>query len=433
MIHCRAHDAGRSACRSAVLNKENGVRRNILLLVILCLILIPFTPHARAASARVPVGKRIELYDAGSALLDAGENDKAAQFFESTLKQNPGLVEAAEGLIEARSRLCAPGAAIAFCERTLDSLSGPRLEIFRLYLSGAKARLERKFSDAAVYFQNATAAAEREKDSLSGAFDAKGRARCLLAIPEGASALEAAETCVGLLRALPASDRLFAEAAALEAECCGATDRIAAADSLYRETLSQAREEGYRGLESLCLAGLGRLEDSLERDTAAEEYYARSLTLEQSMGSKERIAVLHSDLGEVEVRRGALEPAAEHFEQGEEIAQSCNLKWILGYLDYGRGTLAEAKGNEEEALKLFQQSITLHKASGDFRGEIGAHLRLGDLRSALGEYTKAVRQYEYLLKMYEDAKDRNGLSRTLQGIALAHHKLGNFKKAADII
>ena len=42
-----------------------------------------FASHARAASAPAPVGKRIELYDAGSALLDAGENDKAAQFFES--------------------------------------------------------------------------------------------------------------------------------------------------------------------------------------------------------------------------------------------------------------------------------------------------------------------------------------------------------------
>jgi CHAT domain-containing protein len=407
------------------------LKKTALILLILWPAIMCFASHAWAASAPAPIGKRIELYNAGSALLDAGENDKAARFFESAMKHNPGLVEAAEGLIEARSRLCAPGAAIAFCELALDSLSGPRHEVFKLYLSGARARLERRFKDAAVYFQNALAAAEKEKDSLSGAFSARGRARCFLAISEGASALEAAKQCVGLLRDLPASDRLFAEAVALEAECCGAADRITAADSLYREALSRAREKGYRGIESLCFAGLGRLEDKRRRDKAAEEYYARSLTLEQSMGSKERIAVLHNDLGEVEVRRGAFEPAAEHFEQGEEIARSCNLEWILGYLDYGRGTLAEAKGNEEEALKLFQQSIALHKASGDVWGEIRAHLKLGDLRSALGEYTKAIRQYEYLLKMYEDAKDRNGLSRTLEGIALAHHKLGNFKKAQE--
>jgi CHAT domain-containing protein/tetratricopeptide (TPR) repeat protein len=413
------------------LDKENGVRRNILLLAILCLIFISFAPHTRAASTPVPVDKRIEMYNAGSALLDAGENNKAVQFFESTLKENPGLVEAAEGLIEARSRLCMSGAAIAFCERTLDSLSGPQLEIFRLYLSGAKARLERKFSDAAVYFQNATAAAERDKDFLSGAIDARGRARCLLASQEGALALEAAEQFRNLLSTLPASNRLFAEAAALEAECCGATDRITAADSLYRETLSRAREKSYRRVESLCLAGLGRLEDNRERYKAAEEYYARSLSLEQSMGGSEKIAILHNDLGQVEVRRGALEAAAEHFKRGEEIARSCHLTWILGYLSYGSGALAEAKGDNEEALKLFQQSIALHKESGDARGELGAHLRLGYLRGALGEYTKAIRQYEYSLKRYEDMKDLHGLSRTLEGLALAHHKLGNSKKAEE--
>ena len=121
---------------------------------------------AGAASAPAPAGKRIDTYAAGAALLDAGENERAARFFEEALTASGGLVELAEGLIEARSRLCAPNAAIARCGQSIPAAQGPGRRIFELYLSGERSRLQRNFGAAAAHFRGAFSAAGQAGDTL---------------------------------------------------------------------------------------------------------------------------------------------------------------------------------------------------------------------------------------------------------------------------
>lgn len=382
-------------------------------------------------STQPSVEKRLEAYNAGSSLLDAGENEKAARFFESALKEGGRLVELAEGLIEARSRLCAPNAALGYCARVPDEPPGAQQEIFRLFVNGERARLQRNFTEAAAYYRSAFDAAENGKDTLSAVLCGKALALSHLANQGSQGALESARRISGLPANLPSSERLLAGVRYLEAECLNAADRIPAADSLYRATLSSASAKGFRQIESGCLAGLGRLEDKRQKNGEAFSLYERSLTLERAMGSKEKIASLLNNLGQIEVRMGALDAGAVHFTQAEETAKACGLEWILGFIYYGRGALAEAKGDKEGALKLFQQSLVMHGEQGNVWGELGAELRLGYLRGALGEYASAVRHYERALAIYEEKKNLYGLSWTLAGLAVTYHKLGDFKKAED--
>ena len=384
-----------------------------------------------ARSAQPSVEKRLETYNAGSSLLDAGENEKAARFFESALKEGGGLVELAEGIIEARSRLCAPNAAIAYCGRTAQRAPGAPQEIFTLFVDGEKARLRRGFTEAAAYYRSAFDAALNGRDTLSAVMCGKALALSLLANQDTQGALESARRISGLSANFPSSERLLAGVMSLEAECLNTADRMVAADSLYGAALSSASAKGFRRIESGCLAGLGRLEDKRQRDREAFSFYERSLALERAMGSREGIASLLNNLGQVEVRMGALDAGAAHFSEAEETAKACGLEWILGYIYYGRGALAEAKGDKEGALKLFQQALVMHGEQGNVWGELGAELRLGYLRGALGEYASAVRHYERALAIYEDKKNVYGLGWTLAGLAVTYHKLGDFKKAED--
>jgi CHAT domain-containing protein/tetratricopeptide (TPR) repeat protein len=374
---------------------------------------------------------RMATYNAGAALLDAGTNDEAAQLFENALRRSPLFVEAAEGLIEARSRRCAAQAAIAFIGQRLDSVSARDREVFLLYVEGTKARDGREFDKASVYFRNAAAAEREGADVVSCAFCTRALAECLLANHEGEEALEAARDFAALAAGLPKSERLLAEAHTIEAKCDDATARDTEADGLYRSTLALANRMGYRRVEGLALEGLGRFEDTRGKYGSAKEQYSKALALEQSMGDKGRVALLHAELGAVVVRLGAFGQAAEHFDQGEEIARSCNLIWILGQLAFGRGALAEARGDEEQAIKLFQESAAYRKEAGDVRGELEARLKLGLLYAGIGEYAKAVGQYEYALAAREDVKSLLTWSPILGELAQAYLRLGDLRKALE--
>jgi len=384
--------------------------------------------------ALLSMEKRIEGRAGGAALLDAGENEKAATYFERSLDRRPGLVESAEGLIEARSRLCAPLRGVAFASQSLKSLSGTEHELLKSYLDGARSRIDRKFVEAAALFASAAEAARRSGDSLSVAVCEGSRAQCFLAAADAGRAREA----LGELRraiARPGAPEVIApEALAVEAECLEAAllrleNELDRADDLYRSTLSRARAKGFRGIESLCLAGIGSVEEGRGKDAEARQFYVTALSLERSLRDTEGVARILSDLAQVEVRLGALADAERRLSEARKLAESCGQKWILARIYYGQGALAEARGEEQAALRLFQKSLAGYRDEADSTGMLAAHVRLGRLNSRLGEYVRSIGHYRRSLPAYEAAKDASGLSSTLGALALAYHKLGDYANA----
>jgi CHAT domain-containing protein/tetratricopeptide (TPR) repeat protein len=399
--------------------------------IIAWLVLTLAAGAAGAAPRPAPAQKRVETCVAGAALLDAGENERAARFFEEALAESGGLVELAEGLIEARSRLCAPNAAMARCGQSIPETEGTGRKIFELYLEGERSRLRRDFKAAAVHFRGAYAAAERDRDTLSAVSCGKALALCLIASQDAPGAVESAKTLDTIAQGLPPLGRLALSVALTRADCLNAADSIGAAEGMYHETLSLAKAGRFRRIESACLAGLGRLYEKRQKNGEAISFYGQALVLERAMGNKEKMATLLNNLGQVEVNMGELEDAAGRFAEAEEIAKACGLKWILGYVSYGRAAIAEKKGDKEGALKLFQQALALHREQGNVWGELGVQLRLGYLRGSLGQYALAVGHYERALKVYEGMKSLYGLSWTLAGLAVTYHKLGDFAKAEE--
>ena len=383
-------------------------------------------PAAGESAAR----SRLETWEDGARLLDAGANGEAASYFERELSRAPGSLELAEGLIASRARLCAPDTAISYCARILAALDGARREVLDAFLSGATDRRERRFKEAAVSFRRAAAIAEASGDTLSAAIAARARAAGFLMNQEGRTALDAAAEYRRLATAVP-SERLGVDAAVLEAECLVAADLLAAADSAFAVLLPRAGERGFREIESRCLSGLGRLEDKRQRNVEAGARYREALALERAMGDPEGIAVLLNDVGQIDVRLRSLDEAAARFKEAEETAVSCGLDWILGYLYYGYGAVAEARGNAREAITLFQRSLSLHTKSRSTWGELGAHLRLGYLRGTIGEYAQAIKDYEYALAHYERIESLYGRSWALAGLAVSHHRLGDFAAAEE--
>ena len=385
--------------------------------------------RAERPAAEEPAARpRLETWEDGARLLDAGANGEAASYFERELSRSSGALELAEGLVASRSRLCAPDTAISYCSRVLAALEGARREVLAAFLSGASARRERRFEEAVASFRRAAAIAEASGDTLSAAIAARARSAGFLADQEGRTALDAAAEYRRLATVVP-SERLAVDAAVLEAECLVAADRLDEADSALAALLPRARERGFREIESRCLSGLGRIGDKRQENVVALERYREALDLERITGDPERIAVLLNGVGQIDVRLRSLDEAAARFKEAEETALSCGHKWILGYIYYGYGAAAESRGRAREAIKLFQRSLALHEESRSEWGELGAHLRLGYLRSTIGEYAQAIEHYEHALEQYEKTGSLYGKSWALAGLAVAHHRLGDFASA----
>jgi CHAT domain-containing protein/tetratricopeptide (TPR) repeat protein len=372
---------------------------------------------------------RLRVWNAGRALLDEGRNEEAARFFETALGDGPARVELAGGLVDARSRLCAPNAAMAFCARRLSESPDSAAAIFKPFLSGEREMLLRNFGGAARYFSEASATAGRSMDGLSAAMCGAALARALLENGEDRDALDALRKLPAIDRDPAAARRFLVSVAALEARCLEAADRAGAADTLYRETLDRATTEGFTGVRSACLAGLGGLDEKRGRYGEARSRYTGALGLERSQGNRERTGAVLIDLARVEVDLGAVGEAEAHLAAAEETAKACGLKWILASVLSGRASIAELAGDREAALNLFQQSAALYRELGNVPGELAAELELGALRGELGEYTKAIRHYETALESYEGMTDRPGLGRALAGLAAAYHKLGDYQRA----
>ena len=402
--------------------------RILLKMLFACVALTVLTDPASATP--ISASKRIELYAAGMSLLDAGETAKAASFFEGVLEDHPGLVEMAEGLIEARSRQCAPEKATGFMAQGLKSLSGVDHETFKYYLDGARARDERRFKEAAVSFR-AAAVAAAVKDVLSAAFCRRAEITSLLAIQNAAGTREPFLEMRDALSRSPDSDRLSVDETALEAERLNVADSLAAADSLFRAALSRAEAKGYRAIEGRCLAGLGRIEDKRQHALEAAALYSRALALERAMGDPENTAELLSALGRMEIRSGRFDAAERDLASSQTLADSCGQKWILGFVYFGFGALAEARGDEDRALEFFEKSVVSHREAGNASAELMARIRVGYAYSNMGDYTKAIENYEPARKAYEESKNLYGLSWTMSGLALAYHKLGDFVKAEE--
>lgn len=375
------------------------------------------------------VNRRIETYNAGAELLDRGENERAAAYFSRLIQEHPLNIEIVEGLVETYSRRCMLDSVFVFLDTIVTSLTEPEREGFNHYLSSVHYRKARGFESAALAASKACAFFLERKDTLSMAVCMTAAAQSYILARYGQDAVRSVEEAWIHLRTIDGADRLVLETQAVRAEAYNVMDELAAADSLYRETLKQAREKDFKQVQAYCLTGLGRVADKRERSGEAEDFYSRALAEEKTLGSKERMAVLLNNLGQVESKLRNYDTAKTYLEESRECALSCKAGWILGYIYYGLGSIAELKDDRERALQHFQESYESHRGEGNVWGELGARLRVAFNLAMLGEYSEAIDHYEFCRERYEDMGSLYGLSWTLSGLAAANHNLGNFAAA----
>lgn len=412
----------------------NRIPTTIAALCVAVLLTVIGNPYSNSAADRASsrsIRERIVVLNDGRDLLDSGENAKAAVFFGRELTRNPSHVEAADGIVEAMTRVCDLDGALQMIRSTAAGAGSTGKRALGLYAGAAREQGERRFGEAAEAFREAAGFARAAGDSLSSCACLKRAAACLIGMREGEAALETAGDALRLVSQWPAAGRQRAECIALRGEAANLLDRLGAADSLYHEALLRARSNGYRQVAGYCLNGLGRLAEKRQEIESAAAFYRDALTEVRTLGARVRTAALLNNLGQAETRLGEFDSARGHLEEARAIASSCAAEWLLGYVLYGLGAIAELQGSYGEAIDLFERSLAHHSDQANEWGALGARQRLGYNLLILGEYPRAIEQYTYCLERYERMKSIYGLSWVLGGLALAHHRLGDFAAAEN--
>ena len=148
----------------------NRIPTTIAALCIAVLITAPGGLYSNSVAGRASsrsIQERIDVLNDGLGLLDAGENGKAAAFFERELARNPTYIEAADGIVEAMTRMCDLDGALKMIRSTAAGAGSAGIPALVPYLRAARAQGEWRFGEAAEAFREAAGVARTAGDSLS--------------------------------------------------------------------------------------------------------------------------------------------------------------------------------------------------------------------------------------------------------------------------
>ncbi|MEG4989059.1 CHAT domain-containing protein [Microcoleus sp. BR0-C5] len=84
-----------------------------------------------------------------------------------------------------------------------------------------------------------------------------------------------------------------------------------------------------------------------------------------------------------------------------------------------------------QAIEYYQQSLNIHKNSGNRYGEANALNNLGEIYSLLGEYSQAIDCYQQSLNIQRDIGNRSGEAASLNALGNIYDALGEYLQAID--
>lgn len=84
-----------------------------------------------------------------------------------------------------------------------------------------------------------------------------------------------------------------------------------------------------------------------------------------------------------------------------------------------------------QAIEYYQQSLNIHKNSGNRYGEANSLNNLGEIYSLLGEYSQAIDFYQQSLNIQRDIGNRSGEAASLNALGNIYDALGEYLQAID--
>ncbi|MFX0093669.1 MAG: tetratricopeptide repeat protein, partial [Candidatus Hodarchaeota archaeon] len=137
------------------------------------------------------------------------------------------------------------------------------------------------------------------------------------------------------------------------------------------------------------------------------------------------------------LHRSKFDKCLQEIEQGEEILRNLEQGYSADLVKRKvrlislRGTICRLKGEMDQSLAYFQQSLTLSKKIGNKRGIAESFHNMGNIYYLKTKLTESLEYYQQALLLREQINDKQGLAETLANIGLNYLERENFNQAMN--
>ena len=190
-------------------------------------------------------------------------------------------------------------------------------------------------------------------------------------------------------------------------------------------------------LESKCLAKLGEFEEALEISRQVVEEGKRTSGYAKIL--VDALIIVAESLW----RLGRLDESLETIEEGEQMFQNLMFHTLASHilarseilhrpaLLYHKGMVYRLRGDLDQALECYEQSLALYEESSNRQGIAAALNGLGTVFSLKGDRDRAIDFYERSLVFKEEIGDELDIAKSLNNIGLTYEGKGELNRALE--
>ncbi|MFK0729938.1 MAG: CHAT domain-containing protein, partial [Gloeotrichia echinulata HAB0833] len=189
--------------------------------------------------------------------------------------------------------------------------------------------------------------------------------------------------------------------------------------SRFREAVKLCKSTLEIAENYLVLHRLACSEQELGQVIKAQKYYQQALDSCPAEDEKEKAAIIHN-LGSLKANRGEIEEAIALFQQSLALKEQIGDVQGKAATLHQLGILKADRGEIEEAIALYQQSLAITEQIGYVQGKAATLHNLGMLKANRGEIEEAIALFQQSLALKEQIGDVQGKAATL-------HQLGILK------
>ena len=200
--------------------------------------------------------------------------------------------------------------------------------------------------------------------------------------------------------------------------------RLGEAEDWYRKSLAIDDELGnlpgvaitYHQL-GITAQGRGRLEE-------AEDWYGKALGISEELGNRPNMAATYHQLGMTAQDRGRLEEAEDWYRKSLAIKEELGDRPGVAITYHQLGMTAQDRGRLEEAEDWYRQSLAINEELGDRPGAAITYHQLGSTAQRRGRLGEAEDWYGKALVISEELGDRPHMALTYAQCGLLAEERG---------
>ncbi len=176
---------------------------------------------------------------------------------------------------------------------------------------------------------------------------------------------------------------------------------------------------------------LGMTAQARGRLDEAEDWYRKSLAIDEELGNRPGMAIGYHQLGMIALDRGRLDEAEDWYRKSLAFEVEVGDRPHMAITYHQLGVTAQARGRLDEAEDWYRKSLAIEEELGDLPGMAGSYHQLGMTAHVRGRLGEAEDWYRKSLAFEEEVGDRPHMAMTYHQLGMAAHVRGRLDEAED--